>query len=73
MSYVSDVLKIAKNINAQMESLTAPFKVRLAESNMNELYDTMITNKSLRRKTEKLCCHPGGKGAGNLLCLTRML
>ncbi len=54
MSYVSDVLKIAKNINAQMESLTAPLKVRLAESNMNELYDTMITNKSLRRKTEKL-------------------
>jgi len=51
MSYPSDILKLAKNLNRDLVALGVS---KIETSSEVVLYDEVVTNKTLIKKTEKL-------------------
>lgn len=57
MSYQANILNLAKNLNTDLKSLDAVYNEISLETKETSEYDSLITNKLLREKTEKLFKH----------------
>lgn len=54
MSFPSNVLALAQNIQKELTELGASSKKISNSENTTEIFDEMVTNNALRKKTEKL-------------------